>query len=127
MKPERINVRLTPELRRRLIAVCESTGLDEPTALRALVEAFCNRVERDKGIWLPLDVVSAGATQQATANQQIPFRSTVVLPSPANERAPRLNEEPVAPRSTPVSAPTPKLKKTRAVMRGIAKKDAAKK
>lgn len=77
-----INLRMTPEQRARFQRFCEQTGLDEPAALRALVDAFCEAVQRDGGVFLPLKIVS----------KQVPsFCATDVPPSPTPERS-RLNE-----------------------------------
>lgn len=53
-----ISLRLTPAQRERFLRFCADTGLDEPAALRALVDAFCEAVERDGGVFLPLKIVS---------------------------------------------------------------------
>ena len=77
-----ISLRLTPAQRTRFAQFCADTGLDEPAALRALVDAFCEAVQRDGGVFLPLKIVS---------NKKPDFLSTVVLPSPTPERS-RLND-----------------------------------
>lgn len=116
MKDDRITVRLTPDLRRRLIAVCKKTGLDEPTAIRALCEAFCENVELRGGIWLPLSVVSKS-----------PSGTTPTFPSTAS-RTPAgetfsVNEEPPKRDAATASPLAPRLAKTRAALRGMAQKE----
>ena len=114
--PSRINVRLTPELRRRLIAVCKATGLDEPTALRALVEAFCERVEHEGGVWLPLQVMP-----KAQGTPKIPTPTFPITAAPVPSRASSLNEEPPARPVVPVAAP--RITKTRAVLKRMVAKE----
>jgi hypothetical protein len=105
-----INLRMTPEQRDRFQRFCEKTGLDEPAALRALVDAFCEAVERDGGVFLPLKIVSKNAPV---------FPSTVVLPSPTPDRI-RLNQPAAQSDNAPVS-------KTRRALQKMVAKEAEEK
>jgi|GEM_PF-3630180 len=57
-KNTRITVRLPDSLRNELEEVCRITGLDEPTVVRACLEAFVEVVKRDGEIRLPLAIIS---------------------------------------------------------------------
>lgn len=57
-KNTRITVRLPDSLRSELEEVCKLTGLDEPTVVRACLEAFVERVKNEGEIRLPLAIVS---------------------------------------------------------------------
>jgi hypothetical protein len=61
-KDIRLHFRLDPAARERLRKVCELTGLDEPTAMRACIQAFIEHVEEKGGIWLPLAIVPKDST-----------------------------------------------------------------
>lgn len=103
-----INLRMTPEQRDRFQRFCEETGLDEPAALRALVDAFCEAVQRDGGVFLPLKIVSKNTPV---------FPSTVALPSPTPDRS-RLNEP------ADESASAPVIKNTRRALQKMVAKEA---
>lgn len=77
-KPERINFRISPADREKLKQVCELTGLDEPTALRACVVAFIEHVEEHGGIWLPLAILP---------KDQVPPKSQPLAPAAARNAA----------------------------------------
>lgn len=68
-KDSRIHLRLDPTERDKLQKVCDFTGLDEPTALRACVNALIEYIETHGEIRLPLAVIpkSKAATQPAAA------------------------------------------------------------
>lgn len=57
-KNTRITVRLPDSLRSDLEEVCKLTGLDEPTVVRACLEAFVDTVRRKGEIRLPLAIIS---------------------------------------------------------------------
>jgi hypothetical protein len=114
MKDTRITMRLTPELRKRLLAVCAKTGLDEPTAVRALIEGFCETVEQRGGIWLPLSVVPKSPTGAPS------FPSTARAPhDPHSLNEPAATPAAVAPRAT---APAP-FSKTRSAIKDMVQKE----
>lgn len=54
----RITVRLPNALRDELEKACQRTGLDEPTVVRACLEAFVETIRREGEIRLPLAIVS---------------------------------------------------------------------
>jgi len=63
-KNSRITVRLPEALRSELEEVCKLTGLDEPTVIRACLEAFVDVVKKEKEIRLPLAIISRAQLQQ---------------------------------------------------------------
>jgi len=56
-KDTRITIRLSETLRKELDDVCKMTGIEEPTIVRACLEAFVEQVKREGEIRLPLAVV----------------------------------------------------------------------
>jgi hypothetical protein len=110
-KADRINVRLEPALRERLRRICKLTGLDEPTALRACVEAFVDYIETHGEIRLPLAIIprkeSKAAAPARTGSTATAGRGGVS----GAEDGPRfsVNEEPPADRlAKKVSGPRPR-------------------
>ena len=55
-KDARISVRVDPALKDRIDAVCQQTGVDEPTLVRNCVEALCDYVEETGSITFPLKI-----------------------------------------------------------------------
>lgn len=107
----RWTVRIRTSVAERFIAACKKCGYSEPDALRALAEAFANRVEKDGGVWIPISVLPPPSN---------PFPSTA---TPARQSIASLNEpltDPAVPHSD--AAPeTPRLTKTRAALRKVAR------
>ena len=58
MKPKepRISVRVDDELKARIEAVCEKTGLDEAQIVRNCIIALCDSVEKNGIITFPLEI-----------------------------------------------------------------------
>ena len=131
-KPDRINFRLDPVARRRLQRACELTGLDEPTALRACIQAFVEHIEAEGGIWLPLAIVpqekkKSGSFPKAGHLQNVdvagPSIASTTRPAHPPQDPPAsgfsLNED--SPASATPSGP--RLKSTRPGVRKILRKD----
>lgn len=71
-KEPRIAVRVSAELKQRLEAAQEQTGLDEPSIVRASVDAFCKYVEDHlESPPFPLEFRKPG---QKTAGETAPVR-----------------------------------------------------
>lgn len=112
-----LSVRIPEQLREQLDEVCKVTGLDISVVVRACMEAFVGAYESDGQISLPLAVIPKSRLKQDTIpapKMTIPFRSTVVPPSP-EDRAPSTPEEPhrdaavkTKPRSTKPKTPAAK-------------------
>lgn len=121
-KETRIALRVTDEKKDRLSRAAKIVGLNETTLVEACVDALIDYVEEHGELTMPLVVLPKNA---ANRRPPPPFSSTVVLPSPANEAASRLNEveSEVALRGAAVLQPQPKLTKTRAKLRNLAKKE----
>lgn len=60
MGDNRIVARLPEDLKRRELAALAKLRLAEPAVLRALVEAFCEAVERDAQLAFPLRLAEPG-------------------------------------------------------------------
>ena len=81
-KDDRLHFRLDPEARKKLQRACELTGLDEPTALRACIQAFIEHIEQNGGIWLPLAIVPKASTDAAEVSRKSPRPSQHSSPLP---------------------------------------------
>lgn len=55
-KEPRISVRVSPELKGRVEAVVNSTGIDEATIVRNCLEAVCDEVEHNGALTFPLAI-----------------------------------------------------------------------
>lgn len=81
-KYPQITTRMPEALLLRLDSACRSTGLDQSTITKACIEAFCDTVEREGGIWLPLQVIpkkKLGAFGSVSAVRGV--RSSSLIPS----------------------------------------------
>ncbi len=56
-KTPQITARLGKELLARLESASDITGLDISTITKACIDAFCEEVEEQGGIWLPIKVI----------------------------------------------------------------------
>lgn len=90
-KDARIHFRLREDLRERLLHVCKITGLDEPTIIRACIEAFIDHVESTGEIRLPLAVIPKSEAGKKTSGGA-PSAREKYFHSTAAESDPRLNE-----------------------------------
>lgn len=116
-----LSVRLPDDLESRLNKCAEKLDLSKNDIARHAIRAGIEAIEKNGyKIQLPLEMAVAG-----TVESRVPFASTVVLPSPVNEAASRLNEEEpqVAPRDAAVLQPQTKITRTRAKLRNLAKKE----
>lgn len=74
-KVPQITARLGGPLQKRFDDACSLTGLSATSVVQAFAEAFCEQVEEQGGIWLPLKVVPKKSVPSASA-QDAPPRST---------------------------------------------------
>ncbi len=122
-KSNQFSLRLDPELQAEVEECCRITGMEAPHFIREAFKAFVEEVRKTGEIRLPLALIPKSQLAQKAPEPRAPFHSTVVLPSPEQEAASRLNEqqEPqLAPRDAAVPNAQPKITKTRAVMRKLA-------
>lgn len=110
-KETRIALRVTDEKKDRLARAAKIVGLNETTLVEACVDALIDYVEEHGELTMPLVVMP----KKAASRRMPPFSSTVVLPTP-EDRAPSTSEEPHRD-----AAVAPRITKTRATIRKLAK------
>jgi hypothetical protein len=138
-KDVRMHFRLDPVAREKLQRACELTGLDEPSAMRACIQAFIEHIEENGGIWLPLAIVPKSGAPPG----KIPARRGQQTAGPVDAEAARggssasprapihsVNED--APIEIPPIVPareksgSPRMTRTRAALRKMTEREGGK-
>ena len=82
-KLARIHVRISADLKKRIVGVVEETGVDEATVVRNCLEALCNHFDETGSISFPMKMVIAkaedkenkkGKARDARGNAGVPVK-----------------------------------------------------